>query len=137
MLAGLLLMITAIFCYGTMKDPAVSVLWTIFYRLLVPVALFFMTSTVELPETKPWMHQSLFLYAIHFIIVRLMNKGMAIILGKLAVDTAFVAERMPAFAAGIYLMIPVVTVVCSYLAALFLSRRIPPLWKILSGGRNL
>ena len=136
-LAGMLIMIVAIFCYGTMKDPSSNVLWTIFYRLLAPIAIFFMTSTVELPKTRPWMHQSLFLYAIHFIIVRFMNKGAAIVLGKLAMETVSVAERMPAFAVGIYFMIPVVTVVCSYLAAVILSRWIPPVWKILSGGRNL
>ncbi|MBQ7796348.1 MAG: acyltransferase [Lachnospiraceae bacterium] len=131
-LAGLAVMIVAIFCYGTMKTPGTNVLWTIMYRLLTPVSLFLMTSSVELPETKPWMRQSLFLYAIHFIVVRFMNKGSAMILADVLSE-----EMMCPAALGIYFAIPVVVVMVSYLMARILSHVAPPLWRILSGGRNL
>lgn len=131
-MAGLAVMIVAVFCYGTMKTPGANVLWTIMYRLLTPVSLFLMTSSVELPETKPWMRQSLFLYAIHFIVVRFMNKGAAMILADV-----LPAEVLCTAALGIYFAIPVVVVMVSYLIARILVRFAPPLWRILSGGREL
>lgn len=131
-LAGLAVLVVAVYSYGMMKVPGADVLWTILYRWLVSVSLWLMTSAVELPETKPWMRQSLFLYAIHFIVVRFMNKGAAMILGKY-----LSSEAMCRAALAIYFMIPVVVVMVSYLMARILVRYVPWLWQVLSGGRNL
>ena len=136
-MAGVAVMIVAIFCYGTMKVPGANVLWTVFYRLLAPVSLFLMTSSVELPEPRSWMRQSLFLYAIHFIVVRFVNKGTALVLAKGVAEDVITGSMMPALALGTYALIPVIVVSVSYLAAVFLSKRMLPIWKILSGGRSL
>ena len=131
-MSGVAVMIIAIFCYGTMKIPGANVMWTIMYRLLMPVSLFLMTSSVEMPETSPWMRQSLFLYAIHFIIVRFMNKGAA-----LALDGVLSEEMMESAALGIYFLIPVVVVLVSYWMAKLLGHYMPLVWRVLSGGRSL
>lgn len=135
--AGVLLLIPAVYSYGMMKEPGASVLWTIVYRLFVPVSLYLMISSVELPEPRPWMRQSLFLYAVHFMIVRFINKGSALVLEK-AVEAEIVSERfMDGAALGIYFMIPAVVVTISYVLARMLSRWTPLIWKGLSGGRQL
>lgn len=131
-MSGVAIMITAIFCYGTMKTPGANVLWTIMYRLLMPVSLFLMASSVNLPETRPWMRQSLFLYAIHFIVVRFMNKSAALVL-----DNILSGDLMCAMALGIYFLIPEAVVLISYWMAKFLGRFMPFVWRILSGGRSL
>ena len=101
-------MIPAVYSYGMMKEPGASVLWTIAYRLLVPVSIFLMTSSVELPEVKPWMKQSLFLYAIHFIIVRFVNKGTAMMLAK-AISAEMIPQTMGSGLALLtYFAIPVI-----------------------------
>ncbi len=136
-LAGLGIMIVAVYSYGVMKNPGVNVLWTIAYRTLVPCSLWLMISSVELPETRTWMRQSLFLYAIHFIIVRFLNKGSALVLAK-GIEKQILPQTMMAGAAvGIYFAIPVIVVAVSYAMALVLSRWMPAIWRVLSGGRQL
>ena len=135
--AGIVLLIPAVYSYGMMKIPGANVLWTICYRLLVPVSLWLMTSSVELPETKPWMRQSLFLYAIHYIIVRFINKGSAMLLLKGIAEDVIPENWMAGAATGIYFAIPLLVIVISYPVALVLSKRLPMVWRVLSGGRNL
>jgi len=136
-LVGLIIMIPAVYSYGMMKVSGANVLWTIAYRLLVPVSLFLMTSAVDLPESKPWMRQSMFLYAIHFIVVRFVNKGAALVLAKAIAAEVIPQGWMCGAAVGIYFMIPVIVLAVSYPMALMLSKRMPSIWKILSGGRKL
>lgn len=134
---GLIILIAAVYSYGMMKEPSASVLWTIVYRLFVPVSLWLMTSSLELPKAKPWMRQSMFLYAIHFIIVRFVNKGAAMLVTK-GVDAQLIPpEWLHGVAVGIYFVIPVIVLAVSYPMALVLSKKVPPIWRILSGGRNL
>ncbi len=137
MFAGIVILIPAVYSYGMMKVPGALVLWTITYRLLAPVSLWLMTSSVELPETKPWMRQSLFLYAIHFIIVRFVNKGTAMVLVK-GVASEMIPQTMESgFAIATYFAIPMIVLIVSYPMARFLSRWAHPVWRVLSGGRNL
>ena len=130
--AGLLMLIAAVYSYGMMKEPGANILWTIVYRWFVPAALWLMTSCLELPEPRPWMRQSLFLYAIHFIVVRFMNKGAALFFGEF-----LSGEGMCAAALWIYFAIPAVVIAVSYVFARVLAKWMPPVWRILSGGRNL
>lgn len=112
--------------------PGASVAWTVLYRLLVPVSVWILLDGKRLPGTRPWMRQSLFLYAVHYVIVRTVNKGAAVFLLHMA------GERVLALSAvGIYVLMPAVVLSVSYGLALFLSRRLPGIWNILSGGRDL
>jgi len=131
-MVGVALLIVAVYSYGMMKEPGANVLWTIAYRLLVPVSLFLMTSAFELPQAKSWMKLSMFQYGIHFIIVRFINKGTAMALMKLAPES----WRMPA-ALLVYFALPVIIVAIAYLIAQIMARFMPPVWRILSGGRSL
>jgi len=135
--AGIILLIPAVYSYGMMKIPGACVLWTIAYRLLVPVSMWLMISSVELPETKPWMRQSLFLYAVHFIIVRFVNKGAALVLTKGVAAEVISSTWISGAAIGIYFLIPAVVLIVSYPMAIILSTRLPLVWRILSGGRSL
>ena len=135
--AGIVILIPAVYSYGMMKVPGSSVWWTIVYRLLVPVSLFLMTSSLELPETRPWMRQSLFLYAVHFIIVRFVNKGAAMVLAKGIRAENFSQTMMSGAAIGIYFALPVIVLAVSYTMARLLLKWARPVWRVLSGGRNL
>lgn len=132
MAASMLVLAAGIFCYGTMNTDGADVLWTIFYRMLIPVWLWLLISCMEMPDTRPWMRQSMFLYAVHFIVVRFVNKGAAMIFaGSLPDGICSLA------AAGIYFFMPAIVTAASYCMALVLTRYLPAVWRVLSGGRNL
>lgn len=101
-----------------------SVLKTVLYALTAPITVWIALPSGNLPQAYSWMQYSFFLYAFHFLIVRGINKAAAMIL----------AHR-PETALLLYLLIPVIAVVISRLAAEILRKKIPPLWSLLSGGR--
>lgn len=131
-LAGAGTAVLAVFCYGNMQVPGADVLWIIGWRLFVPVSLWLMFPGDRAGESRPWMRQSMFIYAIHFVVVRFGNKISARVLGMFAGETAMAAAAMV-----IYFMLPGIVVAVSYGAALFLGRYMPTVWKLLSGGRSL
>lgn len=137
MIAGVTVLIAAVYSYGMMKEPGAGVLWTIAYRTLVPVSLWLMMSSVEFPETRPWMRQSMFLYAVHFILVRFLNKGTALFLERHVWNCLDVDALRPWIAGMLYFLIPVIVVFVSYRMACFLSKQMPLFWRILSGGRSI
>ncbi len=119
-------------CYRMMGRDGVSVLWTVAYRAWIPIFLWLAISSVKLPESRAWMRLSLFLYAIHFMIVRFINKGAALV---------FIA-RLPEAVCGmvavfLYIGMPAMVVAVSYGIARILERYLPVVWYILAGGRKL
>ena len=121
-----------VFCFARAHRPGADVLWTVGFRFLIPVSIWLLFDGRRAGETRPWMRQSMFLYAIHFVVVRLANKSSAMVLGHILGETA-----MAAAACLIYAGLPAVVVVVSYGAALFLEKYLPPVWAVLSGGRSL
>ena len=130
--AGAIGMLAAVFCLWKALDPAADVLWTVSGRLLAPSALWCLLSGIRLPDARPWMRQSMFLYGIHFIIVRFINKGTALAAARL-----LPAAWLPEVAVLVYLLLPAMAVAVSYGAALILNRWFPVVWRLLSGGRSL
>lgn len=132
MAEGVAGIIISIFCYRRMMTPGADVLWTCFYRMAVPMTCWAFACGLRLPKVKPWMRQSMFLYAIHFIVVRFVNKGTAVMTRSLTGTTT---------AAGIslivYFLLPAIAVIVSYILAKFLVRFLPGVWRVLSGGRKL
>ena len=128
-LAGVMI---SVFCYRRMMAPEAAVLWTCFYRMAVPMTCWAFACGVRLPKIRPWMRQSMFLYAIHYIVVRFVNKGIAVAARQLAGSVS---------AAGIalivYFLLPAIAVMVSYILAKFLVRFLPGVWRVLSGGRKL
>ena len=112
--------------------PEAAVLWTCFYRMAVPMTCWAFACGVRLPKIRPWMRQSMFLYAIHYIVVRFLNKGIAVAARQLAGSVS---------AAGIalivYFLLPAIAVMVSYILAKFFVRFLPGVWRVLSGGRKL
>lgn len=101
-----------------------SVLETVLYRFTVPVTLWAAVSGTRLPEAREWMKYGFFLYAIHFILARGMNKIAAMVLPHTAVTALLV-----------YLAIPVVCVVISWKVGEFLKKYAGPFWRLINGGR--
>lgn len=131
-MAGSGLLLLAILCFFRMGSLGADVLWTVAYRFLMPVSLWVLADGERWMETKPWMRQSMFLYAIHFVVVRFVNKGSAMILRQCLGEAAMAAASL-----AVYFLLPAIVVAFSYGAALFLGRYMPWLWRILSGGRSL
>lgn len=131
-LAGAAVILLAAVCFQFMARPGSDVLWTVFYRLLAPVGLWLFLDGSRLSGARPWMRQSMFLYAVHYMIVRFVNKGTAMILSRV-----LLGDQLAWAALAVYFLLPVVVVWVSYGAAVFLGRLFPGLWRILSGGRNL
>ena len=77
-----------------------------------------------LPIERPWMRQTFFVYALHFIPVRFLNKVAAMI---------FYGNQW--VAAALYVLMPVMAMGICYVAAWILRRITPKVWRWLSGGR--
>lgn len=121
---GLLLAAAGALC-GRMYGQTGAVGFLVFCRLLVPLGLWRFTDPAWLPEVKPWMKDTFFLYATHFALVRLVNKtGAALFPGSLAA------------AALMFLMMPAVCLVFAREVRLVLRKTVPWLWTGLSGGRD-
>lgn len=124
---GLILLIAAYFFYGgdfpgaAKGEVAAS---AVIFRLFVPVSLWLMVHERYLFEAKEWMKQNFFLYAIHFAMVRLINK-----------TGAFLLPSVPAVPIGIFLFMPGICVFFSYQISRFLKRFLPRIWCLLNGGR--
>lgn len=94
------------------------------YRFLVPAALWFMADEARLLQARPWMKINFFLYAVHFLLVRFINKAAALYL-----------PGLPAIPVMLYLFMPGAVLLLSYPMAVLLQRYLPWLWKVLNGGR--
>ena len=70
------------------------------------------------------MKQNFLLYAVHFALVRLMNK-----------TGAFLFFGNPFLPLALFLFLPVFCVILSYEMSRFLRRFLPGLWFLLNGGR--
>lgn len=94
------------------------------YHVMAIMGLWLMVDVKWLKVWKPWMEDTFFIYAFHFIPVRFLNKTMAVL---------FQGNEM---AAGFfYLIMPVFTItVCCGIAKVL--QHIPWMWRVLNGGRN-
>lgn len=132
LLAGVGTALAAVLCCIKMQVPGADVLWIIGWRLFVPVALWLLFPGDRAGEGRPWMRQSMFIYAIHFVVVRFGNKVSARVLGLFAGEAFMAAASML-----LYFILPGIVVAVSYGAALFLGRYMPAVWKVLAGGRSM
>ncbi len=67
---------------------------------------------------------SLFLYAVHFALVRTVNK-----------TAALFAPPLPLIPVALYLLMPALMVAAGFGLSLALKRYAPGVWRVLSGGR--
>lgn len=102
----------------------INFLTAVLYGIMAPVTIWIALPSGGLPDPVPWMRESFFLYAFHFLVVRSINKAASLVLPHTA-GTAFL----------LYLAAPVAAVLLSYWISELLKRKMPPLWKLLSGGR--
>lgn len=93
-------------------------------RFLAPVGIWLLMPVQYLPNVREFMTHNFFLYAVHFAIVRLINKAGAKLLPPL-----------PWVPFVLYLLMPFLVVLISSLLALILRRYLPRLWYLLNGGR--
>lgn len=100
-----------------------SIFMIVMFAIVSPATVWILLPS-ELPRAKPYMKFSLFLYAFHFLPVRTINKIGALLLPHNAVS-----------AMAVYVILPVIVVLLTWGLAEFLKKKIPPLWKLLSGGR--
>ncbi len=120
-------------CFAMMRKPGADVLWTVLYRFFVPVSLWLLLPEKRLFAARPWMKLSLYLYAVHYIIVRFVNKGAGMVFARM-----FGQETVRCAAAlGIYFLLPGVVLLAAYVSALILGKYFPRLWRLLSGGRSI
>ncbi len=97
---------------------------TVAYRLLMILGLWLLAGD-KLPfGVRPWMACNFFLYAVHFAVIRLINKSFALVL-----PPVFVVSLL------LYLLMPAVVVGVSYGLSLILRQWAPGLWRALNGGR--
>lgn len=101
-----------------------SVFATVLYRFTVPAALWLAVPGKSLPAAGEWMKYGFFLYAIHFILARGMNK----------LGAAFLPHTAGT-AAVLYLAIPVACVLLAWKLGAFLKTHAGPVWSVISGGR--
>lgn len=131
-LAGIGNVLMAAICFWRMGKPGADVLWIVMFRFFLPISIWLLFDSGRMGKTRPWMRQSLFLYGIHFILVRVFNKAGALVLGRVLDGPA-----MAVLAVAWFLLLPAAVVASSYAAARILVRYAPAVWRIFSGGRSL
>ena len=97
---------------------------TVLYRALTPAGLWLMVDEKRLPGLRSWMEYNFFLYAVHFALVRLLNK-----------TAAFLAPPSVWFPITLYLVMPFLMAAVSYRMASVLQRFAPGVWRVLNGRR--
>lgn len=121
---GLFLVAIAVVMRYLLMKNGMAVMAAVAFRLLVPAALWLMVDEKKLPEAKTWMKHNFFLYAIHFAVVRLINKTAAVFFsGILLLPLA------------IYILMPVIVTALSYFAGRLFRKRAPVLWRVFNGNR--
>lgn len=118
---GICLLGTGSLLLGTVYANAAA---TVAYRLFVPVGLWLLVDEKRLPQARAWMENNFFLYVVHFAFVRLLNKCSAKVFAP-----SFVLPLV------LYLAMPAVLTVLSYLLALVIKKYTPKIWSVLNGGR--
>ena len=126
-LAGLCMICGGVFLeQGGLVMLPFHALFSVLFRLLVPMGLWLLVPEGCLPQAKGWARNNFFIYAVHFAMVRLINKTVAALFsGIFAVPLI------------LYLMMPVIITVISYGLARLMERKMPSVWKILTGGRGM
>ncbi len=94
-------------------------------RVLAVSGLWLAVPGERLPGTRDFMRNNFFLYAVHFAIVRLINKAGARLIPAMGWEPF-----------ALYLLMPFLALAVSTCLARILKRRVPLLWRLLNGGRN-
>ncbi len=132
-------MIVSFFYYKRACIPAI-----VLYHVLAVFGLWLLVDESRLGKVRGWMKNTFFIYAFHFIPVRLINKSAAVLLmdqsrflayGKMAVRRKS-AGQAACIAAVLFLAMPVMAIGICSLTARVLGRFAPGLWKLLNGGRG-
>lgn len=97
-------------------------------RLLLVLGVWFVLPADRLPEARPYMKNSFFLYAVHYPIAR----AQYYMIQYLGIPYEGWGEVVRL---ALYLLTPVVAVATAYGLKCVLKRYLPLQWKILSGGR--
>lgn len=119
---GLLLLVCITVLYWLFRER--QVLFTVIFRLFVPMVLWVVVNETGLRPAKEWMKHNFFLYATHFAFVRFINKTAAMLL-----------PDFPALPFLFYIIMPAAVVFISYLLGEVLRRWLPNLWRLLNGDR--
>ena len=97
---------------------------TVIFRFLAPAALWLMVPQEVLPAPGNIAKNNFFLYAVHFALVRLINKTGALLLPSLWVIPLL-----------FFLFMPAVLAIISWAFASLLKKSFPRLWRLLNGNR--
>lgn len=112
----------------SLSGSGAQALVAITQRLLLVLGVWFVLPADRLPEARPYMKNSFFLYAVHYPIARA-QYYMIQYLG-IPYDGWGEAARL-----ALYLLTPLVAVATAYGLKCVLKRYLPLQWTILSGGR--
>lgn len=96
----------------------------VIFRTLMPIGLWLIIEEKELPMAPWWMTYNFYLYAVHFALVRLINKTAA----------RFFSGYWP-LPVILFLLMPVIMVWFSSTTGIQIKKRWPKLWFLLNGGR--
>lgn len=121
--AGSLLMVLGILSYVLGLKFGMPIGFVL-CRFLEVTGLWLMISGQKLPEIKEFMTHNFFLYAVHFGIVRFLNKAFARIFSGIPVVPVLLFAGMPFLVLGI-----------STVAANIMKRWTPRMWIVFNGGR--
>lgn len=121
-MAGIILVTAGAAMYARSWPGVISS--TVYCRALAPVGLWLLADSRRLPGAKWWMKYNFYVYAVHYALVRLINKTAAMVFGG-----SWLALT------AVFLIMPAAMVWFAAVSGKWLERRAPALWSLFSGGR--
>lgn len=122
-LTGALIIISGIVVYFYCETMDVIVR-TVLYRCLIPAGLWLLVNESWLSPAREFMKHNFFLYAVHFAIIRFINKAGAMLL-----------PAAPAVPLMLYICMPLIIVPVCFAMGSIMRKHFPWLWLFLNGPR--
>lgn len=121
---GLLITALGTIIFYLIQLKYISIGTTLLYYLSVSGLVWFILSHIDIPQPQKWMHNTFFIYAFHFMVVRFGNKIFCSLFG-----TSMTIGIL------VFFLIPILIILSSEIIRFVLEKRTPILWKLLSGNR--
>ena len=123
---------------GLLTLPEAVIARSVSFRAVVPLLLYFLLTRLTEQGTGKlpgFMEISFFIYATHYLVVKTVNRLMTAVLSVSPTEGASLPNGGILLLLLTYFLLPIICTAAAYVGSRVMKRRVPGVWKLLSGGR--